>query len=339
MKRDDPAPRRLTASRRSFNRLFVGLFLAAPRIAIAQGAAVVRRIGVLETGLPETPEQIWKQAEPLRELGWVEGQNLHVERRYDNGRFEALQPLAQELVRAQVEIIVTGGTPATLAAKRATTTIPIVIFGAGDPVLLGLVASLARPGGNVAGYSYAFPEVTAKSLSLLKELLPRLQRIGVLWQAGNSYNSATRGQFEHICQSLGLDAVFVEIAAAGEIGGAIAELVRQRAQALVLQTGGFFWDHRIEIVDAATKHGLPTVADSDEMVWEAGVMIAYTNTLVEQDRVRAEYIDRILRGAKPADLPIRQPTKFQLVINLKTARALGITVPKELLMRADEVIQ
>ena len=339
MKRDDLAPRRLTASRRRFNRLFVGLFLATPRIAIAQGAAVVRRIGVLETGLPETPEQIRKQAEPLRELGWVEGQNLHVERRYDNGRFDALQPLAEELVRAQVEIIVTGGTPATLAAKRATTTIPIVIRGAGDPVLLGLVASLARPGGNVTGYSYAYPEVTAKYLSLLKELLPRLQHIGVLWQAGNSYYHATRGQFEHICHSLGLDAVFVEIAAAGEIGGAIAELVRQRAQALVLESGGFFWDHRIEIVDAATKHGLPTLADSDEMVREAGVMIAYTNTQVEQDRVRAEYIDRILRGAKPADLPVRQPTKFQLVINLKTARALRITVPNELLMRADEVIQ
>src|SRR5215469_9263971 len=191
-----------STSRRSFCWTLAGVFVA-PVIAIAQ-ASKVRRIGVLEPSAgPSTPDDL-TQAEALRQLGWVEGQNLHVERRFANGRLEALQPLAEELVRAQVEIIVTGGTPATLAAKRATTTIPIVFRAAGDPVLLGLVASLARPGGNVTGYSLANPEVTAKYLSLLKELLPRLQRIGVLWDAGNPYVRATRGQFEHICQSLGL---------------------------------------------------------------------------------------------------------------------------------------
>ena len=251
-------------SRRTFCRTFASV-LVAPGIALAQ-ASKVRLIGVLEPGMPETPEEIWKQAEPLRELGWVEGQNLRVERRYDNGRYEALEPLAEELVRAQVEIIVTGSTAATLAAKRATTTIPIVFRATGDPVLLGLVASLARPRGNVTGYSLAGPEVTAKYLSLLKELLPRLQRIGVLWDAGNPYARATRGQFEQICSSLGLVPIIVEIGPAGETGGAIiAQLVRQRAQAVVLpSSSSFVWDQRLEIADAAMKHGLPTFAEDPE---------------------------------------------------------------------------
>jgi putative tryptophan/tyrosine transport system substrate-binding protein len=313
--------------------------IVAPGIAIAQVSKVVRRIGVLETGEPDTPESLWKQAEPLRELGWVEGKNLHVERLYDNEHVEALGPLAEELVRAQVEIIVTGGTAATLAAKRATTTIPIIFWTAGDPVLLGLVKSLARPGGNVTGYSEAAPELTAKYLSLLKELLPRAERIARLDVSANPYHRATRGQFEHICQSLGLEAVFAEVAAQGDFDGAIAQLVLQRAQALVLPSDSLFWDHRFEIVDAATTHGLPTMSDDGAMVREAGALIAYGPLEVEQHLIRAEYIDRILRGAKPADLPVRQPTKFELVINLKTARALELTIPKELLLRADELIR
>jgi putative ABC transport system substrate-binding protein len=317
--------------------MFVGV-LVTPGMAIAQVSKVVRRIGVLEPGTPN-PDGEREEAKPLRELGWVEGQNLQVERRYDNGRPEALQALAEELVRAKVEIIVTGGTPATLAAKRATSTIPIVIRTSGDPVLLGLVASLARPGGNVTGFSDANPEVTAKRLSLLKELLPRLQRIGVLQEAGNPYNRAIRGQLEHICQSLGLVPIIVEIGAAGEIDGAIAQLARQRVQVLLLPGNSFIADHRFEIVDAATKQGLPTMADNETMVGEAGALITYASTDDEQIRARADYIDRILRGAKPADLPVRQPTKFVMVINLKTAKALRLTIPQSLLLRADEVIE
>ena len=323
-------------SRRSFCWTLIGV-LVAPDIAIAQ-ASNLRRIGVLEPGMPDPPQAIWEQEEPLRKLGWIEGKNLHVERRYDNGRSEALQSLAEELVGAKVEIIVTGGTPATLAAKRATTTIPI-FFSVGDPVLVGLVASLARPGGNLTGFSQAGPEVTGKYLSVLKELLPRLQRIGVLWQAGNPYRRDTRSQFEHVCQSLGLVPTIVEIGAAGEIGGAIAQLVRQHTDALVLGNDALVWDHRFEIVDAATKHGLPTMAEFPAMVREAGALVTYSPTLVEQYRRRAEYIDRILRGTKPADLPVQQPTEFELVINLKTARALGLMIPKELLLQANEVIR
>lgn len=322
-------------SRRGFCSTLVGV-LVAPEIAIAQAPKGVRRIGGLSTGVPDSPEWNWSEAEPLRNLGWVEGQNLHVERRYDNGRSEALQALAEELVRAKVEIIVTGSTSTARAAKRATTAIPI-IFSSGDPVLLGLVASLARPGGNLTGVSEAGPELTAKYLSLLKELLPRLQRIGVLSEAENAYNRATRGQFAHVCELLGIAPFFVEIGAIGEIGGAIAQLVRQRAQALVLLYS--VADQRFEIVDAAMKHGLPTMTEDPDTVREAGALIGYDATPTERFRLRAEYIDRILRGARPAELPVQQPRKFELVINLKTARALGLTIPKELLLRADEVIQ
>jgi putative ABC transport system substrate-binding protein len=322
-------------SRRSFCWTLASV-LVAPGVAVAQ-ASKVRRIGVLEIGEPDTPEYIRKEAEPLRALGWVEGQNLLVERRYANDRYEALQALAEELVRAKVEIIVTGTTSATDAAKRATTTIPIV-FGAADPVRFGLVASLARPGGNLTGVSLASLDVAAKQLSLLKELLPRLQRIGVLSLAGNPYNRAGQpGQLDDIYQSLGLVPIDVEIDAAGEIGGAFQQLVERRAQALVLSGG--IWEHRLEIVDAAMKNGLPTLAINPDIVREAGALIAYGPTDAEILRLRAEYIDRILRGAKPADLPVQQPTKFELVINLKTARALGLTIPKDLLLRADEVIR
>jgi putative tryptophan/tyrosine transport system substrate-binding protein len=327
----------LPMSRRRFGRMLAGIVIAPPSMAFAQASKVVRRIGVLDSGSPDIPQEL-RQAEALRELGWVEGQNLHVERRNDNGRSEALPALAEELVRAKVELIVTLGTPATLAAKRATTTIPVV-FSAGDPVLLGLVASLAQPGGNLTGISQVSPEVTAKYLSVLKELLPRLERIGVLWEVGHPYFHATRGQFEHVCKSLGLTPIIVEVSAADEISRAIAQLERQRAQALVVGVGSFTWDHRLEIVDAATKQRLPTMTDDPEFVREAGALIAYTRSQVEHDRLHAEYIDRILRGARPADLPVRQPTKFELLINLKTARALGLTIPKELLLRADEVIR
>jgi putative ABC transport system substrate-binding protein len=269
----------------------------------------------------------------------VEGENLHVERRYANNRPEALPSLAEELVRARVEVIVTIGTPGTLAAKRATTTIPIVFQSAADPVLAGLVISLARPGGNVTGFSIAGPEVAAKYLSLLKELLPALRRIGVLEVSTNPYFRASRAQFEHTCRALGVEPIFVEIAAADEIAGAVAQLVGQRPQALLLRSDPFLSQHRFEIVDAATKRGLPTLAENPDVAREAGALVAYSETQDEATRRSASYVDRILRGAKPADLPVEQPTQFELVINLKTARALGLTIPQSMLLRADEVIR
>jgi len=321
-------------SRRGFFRASLSI-LIAPRIAIAQGSTRVRRIGVLDSGRASTPEEIREEAEPLRQLGWVEGRNLHIERRFDNGEHERLQALAEELVRANVEIIVASGPLAAFAAKRATTTIPIVFRSSGDPVLQGLVATLARPGGNVTGFSLAGPEIFTKELSLLKEFVPRLERIAMMWEVGNQYARVTRSQVEQVCQSIDLVPILVEIGTAGEIDGAIAQLVRQRAQAVLLYSSNFMNEHGAKIVDAATKHGIPTMA----LVEDGGALITYAPTDAEANRVRAYYIDRILRGAKPSDLPVQQATQFELTINLKTAKALGITVPKELLLRADKVIR
>ena len=325
--------------RRAFDRALVVIFLVAPGTGSAQSASVVHRIGLLNAGAPQTPEQIQADRDALREFGWVEGQNLHIERRYANNRLEDLAPLAEGLVRAKVELIWTGGTTATLAAKRATSTIPIVFSSAGDPVLLGLVASLARPGGNVTGFSLVSPEIEAKRLTVLKELLPTLRRIGVLESSANPYFRAERGQFEHTCQLLGLEPVFVEIAAASEIEDALVKFDRQRVQALVLRNDPIVVDNRFEIARAALNHRLPTMAEHVDLVREAGALVSYTTSQAEQDRRSASQVNRILRGAKPSDLPVEQPTQFDLVLNLKTAQALGLTIPQSLLLRADEVIR
>jgi putative ABC transport system substrate-binding protein len=326
-------------SRRAFGRALGTFLIAGPQTAHPQRSTIVHRIGRLEPGAPGTPEEVWERGWALRELGWIEGKNLVVERRHANGKAEALKQLAEELVLANVEIIVTGGTAATLAAKRATTTIPIVFRAAGDPVLLGLVESLARPGGNVTGYSLNSPEVIAKYLSLLKELLPRRRRIGILVSAANPTLGAYRAQFSRVSESLGFEPIFVTVAAPAEIEDAVAQLARRQAQALLLTDDTLNWDHRFAIVGAALKHGLPPVAEHVETVREAGALAAFSTTQVEEDRRAASFVDRILRGAKPPDLPVEQPTKFQLVINRKSARMLGLTIPQSLLLSAHEVIE
>lgn len=318
--------------------MLAAVVVASASPAFAQASKAVRRIGLLEVGIPLTPDQIQEYSDAFREFGWVEGRNLHIEWRYANNKAEALQALAEELVRANVEVIVTKGTTATLAAKRATISIPIV-FAAGDPVQLGLVASLARPGSNLTGYSQAKRETSAKYLSLLKELLPPIRRVGVLEYSPNPFYRATRGQFEDSCRLLGMEPVFVEIVSANEIESAISQLPRQRVEALVLRGDSFVYDHRFEIGSATLKHGLPTMSEMPDLVRDAGILASYTPARSEENQRVASYVDRILRGAKPADLPVEQPTKFELVINLKTARALGLTIPKELLLRADEVLQ
>src|SRR3989449_682865 len=197
-------------------------FLAAPLAARDKSPTTIRRIGVLGSGVQPTPTELLQAYAPLRELGWVEGENLLVERRYANGKAELLRPFAEELVRLRVELIATNGTDATLAAKNATTTIPIVIWSAGDPVRTGLVASLARPGGNITGYSIVSSELDAKRLALLRELLPGLQRVGVLENSTNPYFRAVREEFEQACRLLGLQPIIIEVAAAGELENAIA---------------------------------------------------------------------------------------------------------------------
>jgi putative ABC transport system substrate-binding protein len=324
--------------RRTFIGAVAAGMIGAPLAASAQTATTVRRIGVLSSDARPTPAVLQQIYAPLSELGWIEGKNLLIERRYANGRAELLRPFAEELVRLKVEIIVTSGTDAALAAKNATTSIPIIMSSAGDPVRSGIVASLSRPSGNITGFSIVSPELNAKRLALLRELLPGLQRVGVLENSTNPVYRTVRKEFEQACRSLAMQPIIIEVATAGELESAIAELARRRAQALFVQGDNLFFANRLPIMSAALRYALPTIA-ANKVMLEAGALVSYAHSYAEQNQRYAAFVDRILRGAKPADLPIEQPTKFDLVINLKTAKALGITIPQALLLRADEVIQ
>jgi putative tryptophan/tyrosine transport system substrate-binding protein len=313
--------------------------LAAPRIAKAQTKTSVRRIGELDPGEPESAEYLEDDRAARRKLGWIEGQNLLVERRYARGRADLLRPLAEELVRLRVELIVTGGTAATLAAKSVTNTIPIVFNSAGDPVRTGLVTSLGRPGGNVTGYSLVETEISAKRLALLHECVPAIQRVGVLQNPLSApYYRATREGLEAAFRSLGLQPIFIEVAVASDLASAVAEVARRGGQGLLVSADALFEDNKSELMDAVLVHALP-MATYDMLIPEVGALVSYDRLGSEQQERVAALIDRILRGAKPGDLPVAQPTKFRLIVNLKTAKALRLTIPQSLLVRADEVIR
>ena len=315
------------------------LLVGATLPAKAQApATTVRRIGFLTFGSRPSPDIMLESRAPLRELGWIEGQNLIIERRYADGRAELLRPLAEDLVRLNVEVIVTIGTDAAVAAKNATTTIPIVMRGAGDPVRAGLVASLARPGGNITGFSVVSPELDAKRVEVLHELLPAAQRVGVLVNPTNPGSRIGRNEFEEVCRSLGIQPIFIELSAASKAEDAVETVARQGGQALLVINDSLFVSNRVAIMRAAMKYALPTAVGNRDLLM-AGGLLSYGNSVLEQNQRSAAFVDKILRGAKPADLPIERPTKFELLINMKTAKALGITVPKSLLLRADEVIE
>jgi putative ABC transport system substrate-binding protein len=324
--------------RRTFIGAMVAGIIVAPLAASAQTPTNVRRIGYLATGARPPPDEPEPLSASLGELAWIEGQNLLVERRYANGRAELLQSFAEELVRLKVELIVTRSTPAAVAAKNATTSIPIVMMSAGDPVRTGLVASLARPGGNITGYSTVSPELAAKDVSLLRETLPAAQRIGVLVNPTNPISAVRQKESAQVYRSLGMQPIIIAVAVESELENAVAEIARQRAQALVVEDDPLFFDHRVRMMNAALRYSLPTIVE-DREVLKAGGLFCYAFSSPEQSRRVAAFIDKILRGAYPADLPIEQPTKFELTINLKTAKALGLTIPQAVLLRADEVIQ
>ena len=323
--------------RRFIERLTVGA-LFAPLALRAQPATRVRRIGVLSPGPTLSPEQYRGVWAPLRELGWVEGENLAFERRWANGRPERLRALAEELVRASVDIVVTIGTDATVAAKDATKAIPIVMLSSSDPVGGGIVASLAHPGGNVTGLSMVAPDLDAKRLSLLHELLPRARRIGVLVDPSTSIAGFSREETERAFHSLGLDPVFVYISSSDKLEEAVGEVAQRGGQALVVHDDVLFRLNSDRVLRAALLHGLPAAVGGGSAL-DAGGVLAYEVDEADLVARLATFVDRILRGAKPADLPVEQPTKFRLTINLKTAKALGIAVPQSLRLRADEVIQ
>jgi putative ABC transport system substrate-binding protein len=327
--------------RRTFIAGTGAVLLAAPLAASAQQTRKVYRIGYLGNSPPNTPEisrlhEAFRQG--LRERGWVEGRNAVIEWRFAEGRMERFPDLAADLVRLKVDLIVTLGGPAARAAKQATTTIPIVAVAVSDPVGQGFVASLARPGGNVTGLATLFPELAVKRLGLLKEALPRVSRVAVLWNAANPGNVIILRGVQAAAQTLRVTLQPREVRGPDDFEAAFAKMRRERPDALMILDDPLLFQYRASIVDFAAKRRLPAMHPSRESV-EAGGLIAYSVNLAELYRRAAEYVDKILKGAKPADLPVEQPTKFELVINLKTAKALGLTIPQSLLGRADEVIQ
>ena len=319
-------------------RLLVAL-LAAPCIALAQPASTAKRIGFLS---PMTPDQAAGLVEGLRqglrEHGYIEGKNIAIEYRFANGKFERLPALATELVGLRVDILVAMVTQASIAARSATSTIPIVMVGVSDPVGSKLVATLARPGGNVTGNASLTAVTAGKSLELLKEVAPNVRRVGVLWNPANRvFQAQLVKETEAAAHSLNLDLVMLEADSPGGVDRALAAMTKARLGALNVLADPMLTSQRRRIAGLAAAAGLPSVGWQADYA-EAGGLIAYGPSLHELHRDAAAYVAKILAGAKPADLPVEQPTKFDLVINLKTARQLGITVPASLLLRATRVI-
>ena len=328
-------------TRRAFLSTLTGGLLAAPFTVDGQPAGKVYRIGYLSAGsaTSSNPRLIEAFRLGLRELRWIEGQNLFIEYRWAEGRYDRQPDLAAELVRLKVDLIVAAPAPPALAAKSATGTIPVVFMGAADPVGIGLVASLARPGGNVTGLSYSVgSSIFAKDLELLKEAVPKLRRVAVLSNPASPSQPLAISEIKSAARSLGLQLELVEARGPGEFDGAFAAIARKRAEALFVVQDPAFSSHRARLVDLAVKDRLPTILTQREDA-EAGGLMSYGPRLSDLWRRAATYVDKILKGAKPADLPVEQPTKFELVINLKTAKALGLSIPPSLLQRADEVIQ
>jgi putative tryptophan/tyrosine transport system substrate-binding protein len=329
--------------RRDFITLLGGAAAAWPLSARAQQAGKRYTIGIFSAGVgPENAQNaawwVWDAFfDALRESGWVEGKNIAFERRYADNRVERLPVLAAELVRLNVDVIVGIGTLAPLAAKQATSTIPIVMAAAGDPVGSGLVASLARPGGNVTGMSLMAPDLGGKRLELLIELLPRLARVAVLWNAANPYSALVFKETQVAGRTLGVEIQSLEVRSPDDLDRAFEAERRQHPDALVSVEDPFTGSYRKSIADFAIVEHLPSLYGLREDVVAGG--LSYGANIADLWRRSAGYVDKILKGAKPADLPVQQPTTFELVINLKTARALGLTVPPTLLARADEVIE
>ncbi|MBI4527245.1 MAG: ABC transporter substrate-binding protein [Deltaproteobacteria bacterium] len=317
----------------------VALLLALCSSADAQQPAKVRRIGVLLSSSPSLSaarNEALRQG--LRELGYVEGQNLTMEYRYAEGKLDRLSELAAELVRLNLDLIVVTGTRAAVAAKKSTTTIPIVIAGAGDPVRAGLIRSFTRPGGNVTGVSRISPDLTGKRLELLKETVPKASRMAALFNPDNPGHGPALKEIELGASARGMRLQPVGIKAPGGFESAFAAAAKERVDALFLMPDAFFHSYVTRIVQLAAKNRLPAMYDRADFV-EAGGLMSYAVDLADLSRRAAWYVDQILQGASPADLPMVEPTKSELMINLKTAQGLGLTIPPNVLARADRVIK
>ena len=324
-------------SRRAFIVTLAGV-LAAPLAAEAQQSAKAPRVGLFGLGSAAESSPLFEALrQGLRERGWVEGQNIAFEDRTTVSHYSRLPDVAAELVRLRVDVIVTLGTTPALAARKATRTIPIVARSGSDPVEMGLAASLARPGGNVTGLTSSGRELIGKRIELLKETLPGLSRIAVLWNPESRTQPLMLRDAEAAARSLGLQVWPAEVRGPEDLEKAFASIAHKRPEALVPTPSNMFWAHRVKVVDLAARHRLPTTF-TDRGYVEAGGLMSYGPDEKAIFHQLATYVDRILRGAKPGDLPIEQPTKFELAINLKTAKALGLTIPQSILARADQII-
>ena len=327
-------------SRRRFA-VSLGAFLgAAAASRVRAQPAKIARVGYLQPIAPQngTSPFLEDLRQGLRELGYVEGRNIQIEVRWGEGKLERMSALAAELVKMNVDVIVAVSSPSVVAAKNATKTIPIVMPFSSDPVGDGLVSSLARPGGNITGLSLMAPELAAKRLQLLKEVFPKVRPVAALWNPDYAGMAARLRQTQGAAPSVGMEVISVEIRDSRELERALEALDRQRPSAIFLLADPLTMSQRLRIVEFAAEERIPAIYEVSQFV-DAGGLMSYGPNTDELMRRSATYVDRILKGAKPAELPIEQPAKFELVINLKTAKALGITLPQSVLLQADRIIE
>jgi putative tryptophan/tyrosine transport system substrate-binding protein len=326
--------------RREFIKVIGGGAVAWPLAAVAQQQSEkISRIGFLTRKTDASVStQIDAFRQGLRDLGWIEGKNISIEYRDAEGQADRLRALAAELVGLKVDVIVTVDTPPTQAAKQATDTVPIVIAVSADPVGAGLVASLARPGGNVTGLSLLAPETDQKTLELLKEMLPKTRRVAMIFDPKNQGMMLRLTALKTVALNLAIELQSISALSRDELAGALASATKDLPDALIVLSP-IYAAYRNEVVEFATKSKVPLSFDTSDLAREPGALLSYGADISTLFRRAATFVDKVLKGAKPADLPVEQPTKFDLVINLKTAKALGLTIPPTLLARADEVIE
>ena len=319
--------------------LLATVLLTTVSIAAAQQPARIPRIGILFTSSASAMSarlELFRQR--LREHGYVEGRNIFIEYRYAEGKLERLPDLAAELVRLKLDVIVASGSPGVLAAKKATGTIPIVFAAAPDPVGTGIVSSLARPGGNITGLSTMAPDLDGKRLELLKEAFPKVAHVAFLWQSTSMRGNLPLTDLEPVAKVFRLKLLPLEVRSLDDFDSAFARAKKERAQALLTSTGGIISTQQRQVLDFAAKNRLPAMYPTSDFV-EAGGLMSYGPNQTDQWRRAADFVDKILKGTKPAEIPVEQPKKFEFVVNLKAAKQIGVTIPPNVLVRADRVIR
>jgi putative tryptophan/tyrosine transport system substrate-binding protein len=323
-------------------RLFLGVLGAAavwPFVARAQSSSTIRRIGFLGNSTPELEANlVGPFRQELRALGYEEGRNIRIEYRWANGDYSRFPQLVAELLAAGVEVIVTAGTPATLAVKQATRTVPLVMIAVGDPVGTGVVPSLARPGGNITGLSSTSPDLEGKRLELLKEILPNLSYVGILRNPSNPFHITSMKQARPAAQSMGIKLLVLDVVKTDDLNAAFAQILKERPGALLVLADRVFLHNRNSLMEFAMKYRLPTMNPYRELL-QAGGLVSYGPSYEDMHKRAADYVDKILKGTKAGELPVEQPTKFILRINLKTAKVLGLNIPPRLLALSDEAIE